>query len=902
MKILLHYGRGGGGGGHWKFRRTSGLSLLLGDSDAFLRLPPPEGKIGLRRNNPGSTFRRYRAPHRIVTAPHGIVTAPHGIVTFDFQPAYFSDIMSANTTLIASPMHSNSSTASEDEDDVTAPRIEGCGLGVACAVLICRPNSHPFEERTVRLDQPVKIGRSVARCRPSHDNAIFDCKVLSRNHALLWYEKGKFFLQDTKSSNGTFVNNQRLSKGSEESHPREIYSGDIVQFGVDVVENSKKVTHGCIVATMKLVLPDGKEAKASPSTSVMPSLAGSVSTNELYELHQYIQEATHREQQMENKLQALQKLIAAIQEAGEKGWKSLIDEDRLLTRVEILESQLYLHSKGQTEDKLKERLMELEEEKNLYQSTAKDSIRKNLQEKLDAILKLSVSERALQSTEDECNHLRTMNDQMKEEMSKILEKHEEQVNKTKELTTKLQELEKEIEEKQKALDEEVEKMQNHENELKHNHENSSISEGAHGIQVDLLLEKIEESMDTDLKSALRHSRNEVVDLKQKLINAESDTKENSNRLVDLSSQLETARNEANRYLNQLKILEVELEETKTRKSLAETLVKELEGSLEKMEKEKVFLKEQLEKAQSKESVIGDNVHVGSQEFDGNEEKSSLVKEVSELRGLVSILASSDLLHKLLEESRGKRKHLEDMVDSSKSRIDSLQSSLKETELLVMKFQSQLEVGERVVREKEVRIEELSAEVLGCQKSMKESQSRIHELQDLLQLEIQSREKKEQILNQTSQRLKDVQRELDAKENMLKELRAKLKGALNPEPQSKPCDRSSQVNLHENSSTEMLVPHANASLVDQESEAERLQAELESMKEEVVHLKQRYAECNEERATFKVERDRFETDYKEIARHTDVITLCTGIPIVILLVSLICALHPFFSAITATFES
>ena len=50
----------------------------------------------------------------------------------------------------------------------------------------------------------------------------------------------KFFLQDTKSSNGTFVNNVRLSKGSEESEPKQIKSGDIVQFGVDVVENSKK--------------------------------------------------------------------------------------------------------------------------------------------------------------------------------------------------------------------------------------------------------------------------------------------------------------------------------------------------------------------------------------------------------------------------------------------------------------------------------------------------------------------------------------------------------------------------------------------------------------------------------------------------------------------------------------
>lgn len=79
------------------------------------------------------------------------------------------------------------------------------------------------------------------------------------------YEKetGKFFLQDTKSSNGTFVNNNRLSSNESEAH--EVNSGDIVQFGVEVVENNRKVTHGCIIATLKLYLPDGKEAKASPS-------------------------------------------------------------------------------------------------------------------------------------------------------------------------------------------------------------------------------------------------------------------------------------------------------------------------------------------------------------------------------------------------------------------------------------------------------------------------------------------------------------------------------------------------------------------------------------------------------------------------------------------------------------
>ena len=62
---------------------------------------------------------------------------------------------------------------------------------MAMAVFTSRPNSHPFEERRVPLTEPVKIGRSVAKSRPATNNCIFDCKVLSRNHAILWYEDGK---------------------------------------------------------------------------------------------------------------------------------------------------------------------------------------------------------------------------------------------------------------------------------------------------------------------------------------------------------------------------------------------------------------------------------------------------------------------------------------------------------------------------------------------------------------------------------------------------------------------------------------------------------------------------------------------------------------------------------------
>lgn len=132
---------------------------------------------------------------------------------------------------------------------------------MAIAILTSRPNSHPFQERQITLNEPTKIGRAVARARPADNNAIYDCKVLSRNHALIWYENQKFYLQDTKSSNGTFVNSHRLSKGSEESLPYEIHSGDILQFGVDVMENSKRVTHSCIIASVQLFHGDGREAK-----------------------------------------------------------------------------------------------------------------------------------------------------------------------------------------------------------------------------------------------------------------------------------------------------------------------------------------------------------------------------------------------------------------------------------------------------------------------------------------------------------------------------------------------------------------------------------------------------------------------------------------------------------------
>lgn len=326
--------------------------------------------------------------------------------------------------------------------NMPAETTNGSG-GAPRASLLCRPNSHPFQDRMLSLDQPVKVGRSVARARPVQTNAIFDCKVLSRNHALLWYENGKFYLQDTKSSNGTFVNNQRLSKGSEESPPREVCSGDILQFGVDVMENSRKVTHGCIIATLKLYLPDGKEAKASPSI-VNSSPGAAIPAQDLYQLNQYIQEALAREQFLENKLLSLQRLIGDTEVASNQGWRALMDEDRLLTRVEILESQLTTYGKNMTEDKLREETKRLMSDKESYQTAAKDNLKRLVDEKLEACKRLNEVETSLSNLEEEYSSLHQLYDKVVEENKKLSEKitglAEELAKKTKEETNEMNEL------------------------------------------------------------------------------------------------------------------------------------------------------------------------------------------------------------------------------------------------------------------------------------------------------------------------------------------------------------------------------------------------------------------------------------------------------------------------------
>ncbi|KAJ7187727.1 hypothetical protein GGX14DRAFT_610447 [Mycena pura] len=101
--------------------------------------------------------------------------------------------------------------------------------------------------RDLRMsDTPLRIGRFTDRSglglaavnALSTSKIAFKSKVVSRAHAEVWVEESpgigpKFFIRDTKSSSGTFLNHVRLSAANTESRPNQIKDGDILQLGVD---------------------------------------------------------------------------------------------------------------------------------------------------------------------------------------------------------------------------------------------------------------------------------------------------------------------------------------------------------------------------------------------------------------------------------------------------------------------------------------------------------------------------------------------------------------------------------------------------------------------------------------------------------------------------------------------
>uniref|UniRef100_A0A663M7C4 Sarcolemmal membrane-associated protein n=1 Tax=Athene cunicularia TaxID=194338 RepID=A0A663M7C4_ATHCN len=706
----------------------------------------------------------------------------------------------------------------------------------ALAIFTCRPNSHPFQERHVYLDEPVKIGRSVARCRPAQNNATFDCKVLSRNHALVWFDHktGKFYLQDTKSSNGTFINSQRLSRGSEESPPCEIMSGDIIQFGVDVTENTRKVTHGCIVSTIKLFLPDGMEARLRSDVihAPLPSPVDKVAANtpsmysqELFQLSQYLQEALHREQMLEQKLATLQRLLAVTQEASDTSWQALIDEDRLLSRLEVMGNQLQACSKNQTEDSIRKELIALQEDKHNYETTAKESLRRVLQEKIEVVRKLSEVERSLSNTEDECTHLKEMNERTQEELRELANKYNGAVNEIKDLSDKLKVAEgrqEEIQQKglaeKKELQHKIDEMEEREQELQAKIEalqadNDFTNERLTALQEnqarvkesdlsDTLSPSKEKSSDdtTDaqmddqdlnepiakvalLKDELQgaqsetEAKQEIQQLHKELVEAQELARTSKQKCFELQALLEEERKayrvqveESNKQINvlqaQLRRLQEDIENLREEK---ENEISSTRNELVSAQKEILSLQQVAEKAASERdtdiSALQDELQTVRVELERwRKDASDYEKEI------VNLQASFQLRCQQCEDQQ------KEEATRLKGELEKLKAewSALEAECVTLRKENTLLTSELQRQEKELSSSQkqslaLTSDISVLEMSRKELENQMGSLREKHQQDAATLKSQ---LSEAESQAKDVQKEYERTQTVLSELKAK----------------------------------------------------------------------------------------------------------------------------------
>ncbi|KAI8927887.1 hypothetical protein BC831DRAFT_151712 [Entophlyctis helioformis] len=162
-----------------------------------------------------------------------------------------------------------------------ADNAQPAAARTAKATILLEPLNDTFQTKVIVLtpDEPVKIGRKVsAKAIPETSNGIFDAKVLSRIHAELTLDHNKVMIKDLKSSNGTFINGNRLSEEGVMSAPNELRNGDRLDFGVDIFDEDTQVVLYKRVAC-KVSIHFGADTIMRSTASAMASAVSAASGN-----------------------------------------------------------------------------------------------------------------------------------------------------------------------------------------------------------------------------------------------------------------------------------------------------------------------------------------------------------------------------------------------------------------------------------------------------------------------------------------------------------------------------------------------------------------------------------------------------------------------------------------------
>lgn len=136
--------------------------------------------------------------------------------------------------------------------------------------LIMRSGPTPGASFNLEGDQ-LSIGRD-----STNDIVINDAEI-SRRHARLTFQGGKYVLEDLGSTNGTFVNGQRLAG------PRVLKAGEVVSFGEQIilVFEVTNVDAGATVVSPRAAAVPSISRPATPPPPPPADYAGSVPASPL---------------------------------------------------------------------------------------------------------------------------------------------------------------------------------------------------------------------------------------------------------------------------------------------------------------------------------------------------------------------------------------------------------------------------------------------------------------------------------------------------------------------------------------------------------------------------------------------------------------------------------------------
>ncbi|KAL2014163.1 hypothetical protein VTN00DRAFT_1688 [Thermoascus crustaceus] len=240
-------------------RSNSSSSVASSSSTSTVSASPHHGNAGQNANSESGTWSSKKRPSRSLWPSSkaepvaGVTNARSQVVSAPSSGPTASSAMSA--------IHQPSPVV-PSQHMLQSPQQNGIRPGAGPsndppAILTLVPINGTFERKQINVPyfpEVLRVGRQTnAKTVPTPVNGYFDSKVLSRQHAEIWADRsGKIWIRDVKSSNGTFVNGQRLSPENRDSEPHELREHDTLELGIDIVsEDQKSIVHHKVSAKVE---------------------------------------------------------------------------------------------------------------------------------------------------------------------------------------------------------------------------------------------------------------------------------------------------------------------------------------------------------------------------------------------------------------------------------------------------------------------------------------------------------------------------------------------------------------------------------------------------------------------------------------------------------------------------